>query len=196
MCPHLQHFSCSLMRKPGPREERWPPQGLGVRPWNPLLLHHTLLLVLLVKGGNRNFCPTSFEFTFWCISVVTGRKERAPGNRTEWYSFQVSGSCVLHPPSSSRKTAFSRKSYLWPFFVFFFFLSVLPVLGFKLRASWVLGRHSTTWAMPPVHFAQVILEMGVFCIISHPQTIILQISASQEARIIGMSHQHLASFLT
>jgi hypothetical protein len=42
--------------------------------------------------------------------------------------------------------------------LFFFFF--LMRLGFKLRASGLLGRCSTAWATPPVHFALVLLEMG------------------------------------
>jgi hypothetical protein len=33
--------------------------------------------------------------------------------------------------------------------------------GFELRALCLQNRHSITWAMPPVHFALVILEMEV-----------------------------------
>jgi hypothetical protein len=35
------------------------------------------------------------------------------------------------------------------------------VLGFELRASWLLGRLSTTWAIPPVQgdFEQLILML-------------------------------------
>jgi hypothetical protein len=32
---------------------------------------------------------------------------------------------------------------------------------FELGASHLQSRHSTTWATSPVHFAEVILEMGV-----------------------------------
>jgi hypothetical protein len=49
--------------------------------------------------------------------------------------------------------------------------------------------------MPPVHFALVILDIGVSKTISlgWPQTVILQISTSQIARITGMSHQRPAA---
>jgi ABC-type uncharacterized transport system permease subunit len=43
---------------------------------------------------------------------------------------------------------------------FFLFLSFLTIVGFEFRALHMLGRHSTTWAMPPVLFALVILWMG------------------------------------
>jgi hypothetical protein len=33
-------------------------------------------------------------------------------------------------------------------------------LGFELRSSHLQSRYSTTWAVAPVHFALVILEMG------------------------------------
>jgi hypothetical protein len=81
---------------------------------------------------------------------------------------------------------------LWFFFFFFF----LVRLGFELRAFCLQSRYCTTWAIPPVHFALFILEMGVFQTIclSWPLTVILLISASQVARIIGVSHWHLAAF--
>jgi hypothetical protein len=59
-------------------------------------------------------------------------------------------------------------------------------LEFEFKASHLQSRHFTTWAIPLVHFALVILEMGV------SQTIILPISASQVAKIIGVSHWHPA----
>jgi hypothetical protein len=85
------------------------------------------------------------------------------------------------------------------FFFFFvdsagFLTQGLILLGFKLRASGLQSKHSIAQATPPVHFALVILEMGVSRTIcpNWPQTAILPISNSQVARIIGVSHQHLA----
>jgi hypothetical protein len=74
---------------------------------------------------------------------------------------------------------------------------VLMGLGFELRASCLQSRYSTTWATTPVHFALVILEMGVSQTISlgWSQTMILLISASQVATITGVSHWHPASCL-
>jgi hypothetical protein len=63
-------------------------------------------------------------------------------------------------------------------------LLFLVGLGFELRASHLQSRHPTPWVMPPVHFALVILEMGVsqtICL-SWPRTLILLISASQVGR--------------
>jgi hypothetical protein len=58
-------------------------------------------------------------------------------------------------------------------------------LGFKLRAWQLPSRCSTACVTLPVRFALVILEMGVSQTIcpSRPQTKILLISASHEARI-------------
>jgi hypothetical protein len=77
----------------------------------------------------------------------------------------------------------------------FFFLSfsfLLVGLGFELRALHLQSRCSTAWATPPVHFALVILEMGVPWTIcpGWPWTVILPISTSQVARITGVSHCH------
>jgi hypothetical protein len=69
-------------------------------------------------------------------------------------------------------------------------------MEFELRASCLQSRHFTTWATPLVHFALVILEMGIsqtICPGWH-WTEILPISASQEARIIGVSHQWLVPY--
>jgi hypothetical protein len=57
------------------------------------------------------------------------------------------------------------------------------------------SRHSTTLATSLVHFAMLILETvstQTICL-GWPQTLILPISASQVARITGMSYQHLAT---
>jgi hypothetical protein len=37
---------------------------------------------------------------------------------------------------------------------------LLVVVGFKLRASHLLSRHTVTWAMPPALFVLLILETG------------------------------------
>jgi hypothetical protein len=68
------------------------------------------------------------------------------------------------------------------------------VLEFELRALYLQSRCSNTRAILPVHFAVVILEMGVSGTIFSGcwQTVILLISASQVARIIGVSHWSLA----
>jgi hypothetical protein len=63
-------------------------------------------------------------------------------------------------------------------------------LGFKLKASCVQSTPCTIWITSPVHFALVILEMGVSWTVYHgwPRTTHLPISASQVARIIGVSN--------
>jgi hypothetical protein len=69
-------------------------------------------------------------------------------------------------------------------------------VGFEFRASCLQNRCSTLWVSPPVHIALFILELGVsrtICL-GCPQIGILPISASQVSGIIGMSHQHPASF--
>jgi hypothetical protein len=77
---------------------------------------------------------------------------------------------------------------------FFWRLFFLVGLEFELRALQLQSRYSTTYTTPPVHFALVILEMGVSGTIylGWPQTSILPISASQVASITGMSHRCLA----
>jgi hypothetical protein len=66
-----------------------------------------------------------------------------------------------------------------------FFVVVVVVLGFELRASGLQSRHCTAWATSPVHFALVILDM------ESCKLFVFLISASQVARSTGMSHQHL-----
>jgi hypothetical protein len=67
-------------------------------------------------------------------------------------------------------------------------------MGFELRAFHWQSRRSITQATSSAHFAQGILEKRVYQTIcpGWPQIAILLISASQAARIIGVSHQHLA----
>jgi hypothetical protein len=66
----------------------------------------------------------------------------------------------------------------------------LMELASELRALHLPSRNSITWAMPLVHLALVILEMGVSWTISlgWPWTMILPISAFQVANITGVSH--------
>jgi hypothetical protein len=81
-------------------------------------------------------------------------------------------------------------------------LVFIYLLIFKFRAeiwtqgSVLLSSSSTACAIPSVHFASVISEMGVswtICL-GLPWTVILPISAWQVARITGMSHQCPAPF--
>jgi hypothetical protein len=68
-------------------------------------------------------------------------------------------------------------------------------LEFELRVSHLQSRHSTVWATPLVHFALVVLKMGV------SQTICLAWASKHNpptlalARIKGTSHQSLAAVL-
>jgi hypothetical protein len=80
-------------------------------------------------------------------------------------------------------------TYVWLFCLFF-----LVGLGFELRASHLQSRHTISWATPPVHFALIILEMGVSWTIcpGWPRTEILPISTYQVTRITGVSHWWLA----
>jgi hypothetical protein len=67
-----------------------------------------------------------------------------------------------------------------------------------LGGVWTWGhfqsRCSTTWVIPPVHFALVIFGDRVSWTIcpGWPQTSVLLTSVSQVAGITSVSHQHLA----
>jgi hypothetical protein len=99
------------------------------------------------------------------------------------------------------KTQRPRRSCLvllfFPFLfslVLFCFVHFLVGLGFELRALHLQSRSSTAWATPLVHFALVILEIGIL-VNNLPElapTLTLPISASQVAGITGLSHWHLA----
>jgi hypothetical protein len=72
----------------------------------------------------------------------------------------------------------------------FFFL---VRLGFERRALYLQSRHFMAWATTPVHFALVILHMGIswtICL-GYPGSTVFWTSASQVARITDMSHWHL-----
>jgi hypothetical protein len=45
---------------------------------------------------------------------------------------------------------------VYEMFVFFFFFFLGGSTGFELKTSYLLGRHSTAWAMPPALIALVI----------------------------------------
>jgi hypothetical protein len=74
-----------------------------------------------------------------------------------------------------------------------FFLFFAPLV-FELRASHLLGRCSVTWTTPLALFCVEYFEERISQTICQGllQTMILLISASWVARIIGMSHQCLA----
>jgi hypothetical protein len=63
-------------------------------------------------------------------------------------------------------------------------------LGFELRALCWQSNSTTAWATPPVIFCSGYFGVGIPWTIcpGWPWTTILPISASQIARIIGMSH--------
>jgi hypothetical protein len=78
--------------------------------------------------------------------------------------------------------------------VLFCLCCFLVRLWFKLRASCLQNRHFTAWATPPVHFALVIFGDGFSNYLLGLPSVILQISASQVGRIIGVNH-HVGGFL-
>jgi hypothetical protein len=114
-------------------------------------------------------------------------------NTRVWLSACWAGALLLDPLPLNFKGSWDwvRPAYVISFSLFFFFL---VGLGFEVRASCLQSRHSTAWAIPPVHFALVILEIGVSWGLSWPQIAILPISSSQVARITGVSHRCLANF--
>jgi hypothetical protein len=68
---------------------------------------------------------------------------------------------------------------------------LLAILGFELKASHLLNRYSTTWVTPPALFCTGYFWHRVswtICL-GWLQTTVLLISASQVARITGVSHQ-------
>jgi hypothetical protein len=73
----------------------------------------------------------------------------------------------------------------------FFFFSGSTV--FELRASHLLGRHSTTWATLPVLFAQVIFQIGTYVFLPR---LALNCNSPQVAGIIGVSHHTWSLFNT
>jgi hypothetical protein len=82
---------------------------------------------------------------------------------------------------------------LFSFFFLLFFFFFLVGLRFELRAS-RLHSHSTAWATPPVYLSWLFWSGFLWTVCpGWPQTAILPISASQVARITGMSHHCLAN---
>jgi hypothetical protein len=131
----------------------------------------------------------------------------------KWYTSQVSencpfplpqrnwtweGWCSLHPAQQWLfGILYLPATHLPALRFYFIIITILVGLGFGLRASSLPSRCSTTWATLLVHFALVILEMGVSRNICSncPQAVILLISASHVARITGMSHWCPAALL-
>jgi hypothetical protein len=82
-------------------------------------------------------------------------------------------------------SAFKNLKHAFSFLSFF----LLVGLEFELRASHSQSRHSITQVIPPVHFGQVILKMGISqsIYLDWPPSMTLPISASQVARITGIA---------
>jgi hypothetical protein len=89
-------------------------------------------------------------------------------------------------------------SFIYMLLIFYFCLSFWGVgLDFELRTSFLQSRCSNTWAILPVYFCSGYFGDGLLRTVCPgcPKTTILLISASQVARITGMSHQHPATHL-
>jgi hypothetical protein len=71
----------------------------------------------------------------------------------------------------------------------FYLLYFLMGLRFELRVLCSQSRYSITWAMPPVHFVLVILEMGSWELFAWAG-----LKQDQVARITSVSHQYPATF--
>jgi hypothetical protein len=67
------------------------------------------------------------------------------------FSFLTCCLIYLHLTVSQVLTSTTLKTQLF-FFCCCLFIYFLMALGFELRASRLLGRHSTTWATHPAHF--------------------------------------------
>jgi hypothetical protein len=78
-----------------------------------------------------------------------------------------------------------------------FFIFIFGGTGFKLRTSYLQSRFFASWATPAVCFALVILETQSLknCLPGWSQSVILPISASQVASIIGVESPVLGTFL-
>jgi hypothetical protein len=76
--------------------------------------------------------------------------------------------------------------------------SFFAVLGLELKASHLLGRHSTTWAIRPAFFYIGYFQDRVLRTICPGWlgTLIFLISASWVAKIAEVSHGHLAISIT
>jgi hypothetical protein len=120
-----------------------------------------------------------FITTLKCFSLFSFLRQGVLLYSLGWPQTHHVARLALNAPSSSITSASNSRIF-----------SFLVGLGFELRASHLQSSSSTTWAMPPVHFVLVILEMGVSQTICSgwPQTLILLISVSQVASVIGMSH--------
>jgi hypothetical protein len=82
------------------------------------------------------------------------------------------------------------------FFLSYIFWVLVVVLAFELRASCLQSKHSTAWAITPVHFVVLIWRWGLMNHLPRlALTMILPISA-QVARITGMRHHRPAYFET
>jgi hypothetical protein len=122
-------------------------------------------LLSLMRAVSSSLCS--------CHDILCNEKPKSKGPRK-------------HEPKPLKLS--HTKNFLLSFF--------LVELGFQFRVSSLQGRYFIPQATPPVPFALVILEMedSQTIFLGWPQTTILLIAASREARSTGMRHQHLANF--
>jgi hypothetical protein len=84
----------------------------------------------------RGFRPSSFSDLLWQSQSL----------------YQILPQPIIHSYTSDKSSGGShcrmKRKDVWTgaFVLFFFFLAVL---GFEFRASWLLSKHSATWATPP-----------------------------------------------
>jgi hypothetical protein len=72
--------------------------------------------------------------------------------------------------------------------IHFFLFCFAVLLGFELRASWLLGRCSTTWATPPAVFMLITFEMWSHFIPGPAWTAIFLFMLPYVAGMIGVHH--------
>jgi hypothetical protein len=130
---------------------------------------------------------------FILVYYICSNPERVEGpcQAHGWNQNQVVGQCTLPLVGKSCSVTWQgcRWKEGWRIRVFIFYCFGGAGLGFELMASCLQSRCSTSWATHPVHFALVILEMGISPItcLGWPRTSIILILASQVARIAGVS---------
>jgi hypothetical protein len=124
------------------------------------------------EEGGRNMKETSLIFIGQLVSGKPELKHRMTGPKFVFTYYNV---CIIF----YKLILFFKKS-TFPIY------STLNIfvgrgLGFECRVSFLQSRRCTSWATHPVHFALVILEMGVSQTIfsGWPQTTILPILISK-----------------
>jgi hypothetical protein len=138
----------------------------------------SFVIIFLIHKNQMWKKKKNESLVWWCTHVSNPSTQESEAGTSPWPAW------ATQSDSLSKKTQKNKANVKILFF--WWHWSLNSGLNSHLQS-----RHSTAWATLPIHFALVILEMGVYqnYLLGWPWTMILQVSPSQVIKIIGVSYQ-------